>query len=63
MAVATSAIELHAEGFLDALISVLQSLADELDEAGGDSAALLRDLGLGIALAAFPDPETRRDPH
>jgi hypothetical protein len=62
MAVATSAIERDAEGFLDALVSVLQSLADELDEAGGDSAALLRDLGLGVELAALLDPDPRPDP-
>jgi hypothetical protein len=61
LAIATSAIELDTEGFLDALTSVLQALADELDEAGGDSAVLLRDLGLGIELALL-DPETRNDP-
>lgn len=42
-------------GFLDALITTVQAMADEADEAGADIGALLRDLGMGIHLAAIDE--------
>jgi cobalamin biosynthesis protein CbiG len=56
---ADDALELDAPGFVDALVSVVRCLAEELDEAGGDPGALLCDLGLGIQLAALAEQDHR----
>ena len=49
---ARDALVLDADGFLGALATTIQAIADDADEAGGDTAAHLRELGLGIHLAA-----------
>ncbi|MTV25913.1 hypothetical protein FTX61_10905 [Nitriliruptoraceae bacterium ZYF776] len=51
LAVADDALALDRAGFLDALASVVQVLADEVADAGGDVREALRELGLGVHLA------------
>jgi hypothetical protein len=55
--IAHRALAIDGIGFLDALVTTVQAVADEAD-AGGDIPALLRDLGLGIHLAAIDETST-----
>ena len=57
---ARDALALDADGFLDALSTTIQAIADDADDAGGDTAAHLRELGLGIHLAASYEDARRQ---
>ncbi|MFA9432120.1 hypothetical protein [Egicoccus sp. AB-alg2] len=63
MGVAQDGLRRNPGGFLDAVATTVQMLAEELDEAGGDAAALLRDLGLGVQTAALDETTTSDDRH
>jgi hypothetical protein len=65
---ARHALELEPDGFLDAVMTTIEAIADEAQQAGADTATHLRELGLGIHLAALdeqrePDDRTLRPPH
>jgi hypothetical protein len=53
--IAHRALATDGIGFLDALITTVQAMADEADEAGADIGGLLCDLGIGIHLAAIDE--------
>ncbi len=53
--IARHALAVDAHGFLDALLTTIQVLADEATEAGADPRQALREVGLGIHLAAFDE--------
>ena len=57
---ARDALALDADGFLDAVATTIQAIADDADEAGGDTPAHLRELGLGIHLAAAHEDARRQ---
>jgi hypothetical protein len=57
--IADEAVDLHREGFLDAVASTVATLADVADEAGGDPAAALREVGFGIELAVLAELAAR----
>jgi hypothetical protein len=49
------ALALDRDGFLDALASTVTTLADVACELGGDPGRTLRELGLGISVAAVAE--------
>lgn len=49
------ALELDPDGFLDAVMTTIEAIADEAQHAGADTATHLRELGLGIHLAALQE--------
>lgn len=53
--IARQALGVDAHGFLDALMATIQVLADEATEAGADPRLALREVGLGIHLAALDE--------
>lgn len=57
---ARHALELDPDGFLDAVMTTIEAIADEAEHAGGDTVTHLRELGLGIHLAALDE---QREPH
>jgi hypothetical protein len=42
-------------GFLDAVMTTIEAIADDAQEAGVDTAMHLREIGLGIHLAALEE--------
>lgn len=50
-AVAVDALRADPHGFLDALLTTIQAIADDVDEHGADTGEHLRELGLGLHLA------------
>jgi hypothetical protein len=69
LAIGRDALALDRDGFLDALASTVTTLADVACETGGDPGRALRELGLGISIAAVaelaaqPPPEHLPDTH
>lgn len=64
---ARHALQLDPDGFLDAVMTTIEAIADEAQEAGIDTATHLREIGLGVHLAALdeqrePDHRTPRRP-
>jgi hypothetical protein len=55
LAVGHDALALDRDGFLDALASTVATLADAACELGGDPGRTLRELGLGISIAAVAE--------
>jgi hypothetical protein len=68
LVIGRDALALDRDGFLDALASTVTTLADVACETGGDPSRALRELGLGISIAAVaelaaqPPPERLSDP-
>lgn len=61
---ARHALHLDAHGFIDALLTTIEAIADVAEEAGVDTAAHLRDIGLGLHIAALVhdrDPDIDHD--
>jgi hypothetical protein len=52
---AAEALDLDAIGFLDALVSTVQAVTDDAEAAGTDVRACLREVGLGVQLAALAE--------
>jgi len=52
---ARAGLRLDAARFVDAVLTTIAAIADEAEEFGADIAALLRDLALGIHLAALEE--------
>jgi len=62
---ARHALHLDPDGFLDAVMTTIAAIADDAQEAGVDTATHLREIGLGVHLAALdeqrePDQRTPR---
>lgn len=58
---ARHALELDPGGFLDAVMTTIEAIADEAQHAGADTATHLSELGLGIHLAALQEQRDRDD--
>lgn len=62
LTIASSGLDTDHDGFLDALVSVIQVLADEAFDAGVDPRPALREVALGVHLAHLAELANDHDP-